>query len=394
MTAPLAGARIVELASFASGPFAAAILADQGADVVKIEAPGRGDPLRRLGTTVNGLSAVFATLNRNKRSAAIDVRVPAGADIVRRLAAGADVFIQNLRPGVADRLGLGEAVLRRDHPELVYMSISGFGATGPYASRAAYDSVVQAAAGIADNQGLVAAGGEPQFIRNAICDKLTGLTAAQLATAALYARAHGHGGQHVEVSMLHATLGFLWPDGMQDVAFLDSPADNAVKAEQPPLYRTSDGYLAISLNQDDELRRLAEVVGAPELATDPRFARAGDRSRNLSILAKVLAPLVARWSTAELDAAMFFADVPHAAVSRAATIHEDEQVVHERLLAVIDQPPAGRMRQPVPVGRFAGEPLPELRPAPRLGEHTDEVLGEVGLDETAIRGLRADGVVG
>lgn len=391
---PLAGIRVIDLTSHASGPIATAILADQGADVVKIERPGSGDLMRSLGAVRNGMSSIFATLNRNKRSVAVDIARPEGRDIVRRLAREADVVAQNFRPGTVDRLGLGEPALRAENSDLVYLSISGFGESGPYADRRAYDSVVQAISGMAAHQ-ADPSDGRPRFIRNAICDKVTGLTAAQLVTAALFVRARGGGGQHVRLSMLDAALHFLWADGMQNVAFTElDEAGAGPRAVQPPVRRTADGYLAISANQDSEFRNLCTVLGLDALADDPRFAAAGERSRRADELFLVVDPVVERWATADLAAALTAADVPHSVVNTLEDMHDDPQVRHAGLLAELDQPPIGRMRQPAPVGSFSAGATAIGRPAPLLGQHGDEVLAELGIDDAARAALREAGTIG
>ncbi|HEV8298564.1 MAG TPA: CoA transferase, partial [Acidimicrobiales bacterium] len=273
---PLHGIRVVDLSVAAAGPFATSILADQGADVIKVERPG-GDFMRNVGTTRNGVAGVFAALNRSKRGICIDVKAPRGLDVLRRLVAGADVFVHNLRPGIAARLGIDYESLRAVRADVVYVAISGWGERGPLAEQPAYDSVVQAASGIAAHQG--GPDGEPQFVRNTICDKGTGAMTAQLITAALLERARTGRGQQVHVSMLHASIAFLWPDGMQTVTFLEDVDDDA-RATPPPLHRTADGWVSITAMLDAEFAGLCRVVGRDELTREPRFADRGSRSRH------------------------------------------------------------------------------------------------------------------
>jgi len=392
-TGPLSGLRVVDLTAFASGPLATSVLADQGADVIKVERIDGGDGMRSLGASVNGVSPIFATLNRNKRSIAVDLKTTAGVALVRRLAASADAFVENLRPGVTDRLGLGEPDLRSADPSLVYASISGFGDAGPYADRPAYDAVMQATSGVVAHQGQLADGGEPHFVRSALCDKVTGMSAAQLVTAALLARARGLGGQHVKVSMLHASLHFMWSDGMQDVAFLEPGPTSAPKATQPPVRRTADGYIAVSTTKDDEFRRFCGALGAGALADDPRFGMSRERFRHTDALTALLDPIVAGITTADLVDRLTAADVAHAVVTALDRIHEHEQVQHLGMLTEVDQSPGGTMRQPTPVGSFSATPTAVRSPAPALGEHTDAVLAEMGIDEGDRARLRVDRVV-
>ena len=218
---PMDGIRIVDLSIALTGPYAAALLADQGADVIKVERPGIGDIARWVGVMVNGMSSLYLVCNRGKRSIAVDLTTEEGAAIVRDLAARSDVVLQNFRPGVMDRHGLGYDDIRALNPEVVYCSLSGFGATGPYRDKSAYDTVIQAYAGLASNQ-ADPADGVPVFLRQTAADKVTALYASQAITAALFARARGNGGQHVELSMMDAVVSFLWADSAANEVLLAS----------------------------------------------------------------------------------------------------------------------------------------------------------------------------
>ncbi|MCB0997182.1 MAG: CoA transferase [Acidimicrobiales bacterium] len=393
MTGPLAGIRVIDTTAYASGPLATVMLADQGADVIKVEPPGTGDLMRTIGATRQGMSAIFATLNRNKRSIALDIQTSDGQAIAQRLAEGADVFVHNFRPSTPARLGLDEMTLRDRNQRLIYVAISGFGGAGPYRDRRAYDSVVQAMSGVAAHQADPGTG-VPQFIRNAICDKTTGLVTSQLVTSALFAREREGTGQRVDVSMLHTALYVMWSDGMQNVAWLSPDADSAARATQPPVRRTSDGFLAISTNQDVEFRALCGVLDLDELADDPRFALAGDRSRNSTELWDLVEPVILTWSTEQLSRRLDEHDIPYSVVQPLDHIHEAEQIVANDLLAVVDQPPAGPFRTVRPVGQIDGAYGDIRRAAPLLGEHSAEVLREIGVDEAEYRRLVDTGVVG
>ena len=241
-TGPLAGIRILDVSAVMSGPLAATLLADQGAEAIKVEPPGAGDILRWVGSSRNGMSGTFHVTNRGKRSIALNLKEPRGLDILERLASQADVFIQNFRPGVADRMGIGWEQLRRENPGLVYLSISGFGSDGPYAQRRVYDNVIQAYSGMNGTQ-TDPESGEPQAIRQLICDKLTAYTAAQAVTAALLARERGQGGQHIELSMLETSIGFLWPDAAGDDMLLgDGITHQATVGSTYGLMRLADGF--------------------------------------------------------------------------------------------------------------------------------------------------------
>ena len=263
---------------------------------------------------------------------------------------------------------------------------------GPYAQRPAYDSVMQASSGVAAHQ--ADASGQPQLIRNAVCDKMTALTAAQLITAALLARERGDGASHVHVSMLHAAIAFLWPDGMQDVTFLDAePRAKTARATSPPIRRTADGFISITTLLDREFTALCDILDLNALLSDPRFANPGDRSRNADALHPIVNDALIRWQTDELAVRLEEEGVPHAVVNFVDRIHEDPQVIALGLLAEIDHAEAGRMRVPRPTGEFDGMALPNGAVAPRLGQHTDEVLRELGIDDATRDDLRRRGII-
>ena len=393
MAGPLAGVRVLDLTAMASGPFATQVLGDQGADVIKVEPPGTGDPIRSIGTSRGGMSAVFANMNRNKRSLALNLRNERGSALLRRLAARADVFVQNFRPGVAQRLGIGDQALRAQRPELIYVSISGFGETGPYAGYKVYDSVMQAFSGLADLQADPETG-TPQFVRNIVCDKSTALVTAQAITAALFARAQGAGGQHLRLAMLDAAIGFLWPDGMQNHTYLGMEAPAPLSAVSPRIRATADGFATFNAVQEAEFQGLCRAVGRPDLASDARFADARERMRNAQALHDTLDEVVRGYGTHALVARLREHDVPFAVVNRVDALHEDPQVVANGLLVESEHPSAGPMRTPRPAPRFEATPTELRLPAPRLGEHSDEILAELGVRDAELRTLREEGVVG
>ena len=384
---------MVDLTSFVAGPMATALLADQGADVVKVEAPGQGDLLRHIGCARGGLSAIFGTLNRNKRSVVVDLSEARGVELVRRLAGRADVFVQNFRPGVAEKLGIGEAVLRGAHPELVYVSLSGFGETGPYAKRRVYDSVMQALSGMAAAQASPKTG-EPELVRNIVCDKVTALTAAQAITAALFARERGAGGQHLRLAMFDAAIAFLWPDGMQAHTYVGEGATPpAAAASYLAVRKAADGYLTISVIADAEFEGLCRALELPALRDDPRFADTASRLQHFEALGAALDRATRDRNLADLTARLAAEDVPHAPVNTAETLPRDPQVVANALLVESEHPAAGRMRMPRPPVRFEATPASLRDPAPLLGQHTEAVLAELGLAAAEIAELRTAGVV-
>jgi crotonobetainyl-CoA:carnitine CoA-transferase CaiB-like acyl-CoA transferase len=389
MPGALDGIRVVDLTAMITGPLATMILADQGAEVVKIEPPGIGDVMRYLGSQSGGISAIFASCNRSKRSLVVNLKTEAGRGIVRELALEADVVIQNFRPGVIDRLGLGESELRAENPELIYVSLTAFGESGPLAARPAYDHILQGVIGTPYVQA-----DPPEFMRQAWCDKTTAMTAAQAITAALFARERGAGGQHLRLSMLDASISFLWPDGHAETMLLDEDA-----LRLPPIagtyqpVQTTDGWASIAAVTEDQWTRLLIALGKEELLVDPRFITLEARITNLEDFRRELATLAPDLSTAELVEKLHEADVPCGPILRPSEVPDFPQVVANGTLVESDHPTMGRIREPRPAARFEKTPSEIRRPAPTLGEHTAALLAELGRSDADIAQLKADGVV-
>lgn len=393
MAGPLDGVTILDLSTVIAGPMATSLLGDQGADVIKVETLGQGDVARYLGPMSGGISAMFATTNRNKRSIAIDLKDARGHAIVVDLARRADVVIQNFRPGAAKRLGLGYEDVRVLKSDIIYVSLSGFGQTGPYALRRVYDPVIQAISGFAEAQGD--AKGNPALVQAIVCDKVTALTAAQAITAALLARKNGAGGQHVSLTMLDATLQFLWSDAFYNHTFLGGGATAAPDlASFYGVYRTKDGHVTIITLSDGEFKGLTRALGATALADDPRTQSVASRVKNATEIRAMVEPLVAAFTTQELSARLEAEDVPYAKVNRRSEIATDPQVVHCGTLVETQHPKAGPMREPRPAAQFSATPAALKRPAPMLGEHTGEILAAIGRSPAEIEQLRSAKVVG
>ncbi len=278
---PLDGIRIVDLTSMLSGPWATMILADQGADVIKVEEPRAGDHTRSYGNRKNGFSASFLNLNRNKRSVAIDLKTPKGVELVKRLAAGADVLVQNFRPGVVERLGIDEAAIRAVAPAIVYVSINGFGETGPFARKPVYDPIVQAFSGLTTVQG----GSDqqrPRLIRTVLPDKLTAVTAAQAISAALVGRLKTGKGQHVRLSMLDAVLAFLWASDMGAQTYVgETVSQRAAASFIDLIYETQNGFMTVAVMTNKEWAALTRALGRPEWLEDKRFTTPALRDANI-----------------------------------------------------------------------------------------------------------------
>lgn len=394
MAGALDGIRILDCSIALTGPYPAALLGDQGAEVIKVERPGLGDIARWVGVAVNGVSALFQACNRGKRSIAVDLTTPEGAEIVRALAARADVFIQNFRPGALERAGLGYDELRRGHEDLIYVSLSGFGDIGPYATRGAYDTVIQAYAGLATNQADPDVG-DPVFLRQTAADKITGLYAVQAITAALLARERGAGGQHLKISMTDAVVSFLWADSAGNELLLDSDhsmSSSFTQGSRP--FRFLDGWGIATPTSDADFHGMCEALGV-EGHDDPRVATIAERRRHPERTAEILRACHAATPTmtcAEASARMEERRVPFGLVVAARDMHNDPHAIAMGLFEESEHPVAGRLRQPRHPARFGGTPAALGGPAPMLGEHTAEILEELDMGDR-LEELRSRSIV-
>ena len=395
MTEPASGAlsgyRILDVSQVISGPVATRILGDQGADIVKIE-PQMGDLTRHLGSSGRGMSPIFATANRNKRSVVVDLKTPAGVEVVKRLVADADVFVQNFRPGATERLGLDEPTLRELNPRLVYVSISGFGETGPYSHKRVYDPVIQALSGLTAIQG---AGGRPEMLRLIVPDKVTALTAAQNITAALLARERTGKGQHLRLAMLDAVIAFMWPEGMAYHTFVGED----VEGLEPPnrrdlVFETTDGYLICGTVAHREWVGFCKAVERTEWLEDERFSSSAALIANAQARLELMAEALKTRSNDEWLARLDAEQVPCAPVLTREELPGHPQVIENRIIVESEHPHAGRMREARPAERFDGTPSSLRIPAPTLGEHTEEVLREAGFDAAEIARLREAKAIG
>jgi crotonobetainyl-CoA:carnitine CoA-transferase CaiB-like acyl-CoA transferase len=368
------------------------ILADQGADVIKVEAPGPGDLVRYLGPQKNGVNAMFTAVNRNKRGIVLNLKSPEGRQVLIDLVKTSDVIVENFRPGALERLGLGYPQLKAVNPGLVYVSMSGFGDHGPYAKRRVYDPVIQATSGFSYTQAN-AATGEPQLIQTLACDKTMAITAAQAITAALYAKARGRGGRLVEVNMLDSAIAFLWPDAYYNLVFEEGANRAPDFASFYSIRKTKDGFITMIAISDDEFRATTRAIGRPEIADDPRFKTVFDRMQNAKVMTDMIAAVVEEMATAEITARLEAEDVPHARVLKREEVLKNEQVVANGSVTTFEDPRAGKMRLARNPARFDGAPLPIRRHAPAIGEHTDEVLRELGRSTDDIAALKRSGAI-
>jgi len=396
MAGPLEGIKVVDVSAVVSGPLCTMMMGDQGADVVKIEAHGMGDTLRLPLFAKAGLASFFMNCNRNKRGIVLDLGQDEGREIVHKLVADADVFIQNWRPGAAARLGLGYDDLKAIQPDLIYCSISGYGPTGPYSQNRVYDPIIQGLSG------HTAVQLNPEFpmrdlVRNIVCDKSSAYTALQAITAALFARERGAGGQHIEVPMVDASLYFFWADGGSKHTWLCD--------EQPPgralyeIYRlseTADGHLVYFAASDQEFQGLCRAIGKPEWAEDPDYYSAEARAKGnaIEIVGIEANEVISNTPTREMIERLKANDVPCGPVLSLEEMPDDPQLQHNESFIEFEHPVAGPYRGIRPAARFEKTPQDPRRHFPPMhGEHTEEVLRELGYGDGELKRMRESGLI-
>lgn len=391
---PLKGIKILDIGTMLAAPLAATVLADQGAEVIKIEPLGLGDVMRFVGATRNGVSALFQGANRGKRSLALDMKTPQGLAIVKSLVEGADILLHNFRPGVAEKLGVDYASMRAINPQLIYLSVTGFGHEGPYAKRAAYDNVVQAFTGIAFSQADQETG-EPTQYYQIFADKISAMYASQALTAALLARERGAGGQHLQLAMTDAVISFMWPDVAGTATFLEEGADPGMEiAKGVRLMQFKNGYGQAAPVNDAQFHGWCKAFDVDSSA--PELATVVDRMGNKAMMETVSAEIAARAAQMDVDegvARMEALDVPCAKAMHLHDLPQHPQMQANGTFVESTHPDAGRILEPKTPVNFGETPSTVGMPCARLGLHTDEILAELDYDTAAIEQLRADNIV-
>ena len=388
----LEGIKVLDLTSMVSGPVAAMMLADQGAEVIKVE-PTTGEQMRHIGPTVNKVTAAFFSCNRGKRSIAVDLKSDDGKKILFDLVKSADVLLQNFRPGAMDRMGFGEPVMRELNKKLIYVSINGFGEEGPYAHKRVYDPVIQALSCATDIQADRTTG-RPQMFRIIIADKVTAITAAQAISTALYAREKTGEGQHIRLSMLDAMLSLFWPEAMAGLTYADQEFDvRKYQGAMDLIYETQDRFITAGAISDKEWQGMCRALNREDLIEHPNFKTAQGRFTHNSERKEITAEEIKKWSSEEILARFDQEGVPCAPIIDRSELLAHEQVVANGSVDRLYFDEFGEVRQARHPARFDKTPARVSRPAPRLGEHGREILEALGYDNEAIESLISAGTV-
>ena len=386
---PLKGVKVLDLTSMVSGPVGAMILADQGAEVIKVE-PVSGELVRHMAAPHNGLNPVFFSCNRGKKSIALDLKSDEGKDILFKLAENADVFMQNFRPGAIDRMGFGEKVIRKLNENIIYVSISGFGSVGPYANSRVYDPIIQALTGATDIQADRATG-EPKMFRIIIADKVTSLTAAQAISSALFAREKHGISQHIELSMLDSMISFFWPEGMAGIVFAENEVDmRKLQGSQDLIYKAKDRHITAGAVSDAEWKGMCRALNREDLIEDERFATPAGRVSNSQERKEITGQEISKWNSQEILSRLQAEGVPSAPLLERMELLGNEQILANESILRLNYERYGEVRQARPAARFEKTPSEINSPAPLLGEHGREILMEIGYSEEKISKLLSE----
>ena len=392
----LQGLRVVDLTSVLMGPYATQLLADMGADVIKIEPPA-GDTVRGIGPMRNpGMGAIFLHVNRNKRSLVLDLKQAAGLEAFHRLATQADVVVYNIRPQAMRRLGITYEQLSAANPRLIYAGLYGYGEAGPYAGKPAYDDLIQGAAAVPSLMSR-ASGGKPRYVPLTLADRTVGLMAANAVLAAVVARARTGRGQQIEVPMFETMAQYVLSDHMAGQTFLPALGKSGyprlLVTERRP-YRTKDGHLCVLIYSDRQWQKFLRLIDRERWFTeDPRFASIGARTKHINDLYAMVAEALRTRDNAEWQALLTEADIPCMPMHDLDSLIDDAHLQATGMIRTVTHPTEGAMRElGVPVKLSATPARNEQRPAPRLGQHSRQVLSEAGYTPQQIDALEAGGV--
>ena len=389
---PLEGVRIIDLTSMVSGPMGAMMLADQGAEVIKVE-PIAGEQLRHMAAPHNGVNPVFYSCNRGKKSLAIDLKSKEGKQILIKLIKDSDVLMQNFRPGTTDRMGFGYEAMKKINPNLVYLSISGFGDKGPYAQSRVYDPVIQALSGATDIQADRNTG-TPKMFRVVIADKVTSLTAAQAISSALYARERTAKGQHIKLSMLDSVIAFFWPEGMSGLVFKENEFDvRKLQGSQDLIYEAKDRYITAGAVSDAEWTGMCNALNMQQLINDERFATSAARVINAEERKKITGQEIKKWQSNDILSRFQEEGVPSAPLLDRMELMNHEQIIRNQTILRQEYEGFGEVRQARPAAHFEDTPSEISRPAPKLGEHGEEILNSIGISESVRKKLVDEGKI-
>ena len=381
MSGPYKGVRVLELTSTVSGPFAGMMLADQGADVIKIEPPGIGDLARFMGTIKDGMGAMFSTLNRNKKCICLDFKNEEDLEVLKKLVSTADVLIENYRPGIVKKLGIDYESLSKINPDLIYCSISGYGQSGPYKEKKVYDPLIQGTVGIP----LAQNNQSPELIRTIIYDKVTGLTSAQAISAALYQKAIGEGGQYLPISMMESALYYNWPDLMMNYTFDEGGVNIGELADLFEVYETNDGGVVLIIIANDEVFTKFCIVFDLSLHLDEKYNNLVSRIINKEELTIEINKVTRSLSSKELEDKMDREGISASICNELNEVYKDPQVVEQGSISEIDHPELGIMRMPKPPANLKGQDSFPRSLAPILGYDNRVVLSSINIDDDTIQ---------
>ena len=384
---PLSGIKVIDLTAMVSGPAATMYLGDQGADVIKIE-PLEGELMRKVGTNNNGMTNSFLCCNRSKRSLTLNLKNEQGIKILKNLIKDADVFVQNFRPGVAKRMGLGEKELRKISPQLIYVSISGFGEEGPYSKQRVYDPVIQALSGLADIQRDKETKA-PKMIRTVIPDKTTALAAAQAISSALFYKERHGKGQHIKLAMLDVMIAYLWPEGSAALSFVGKETDpTAGQFGLDLVYKTKDDkYITAGAVTDKEWLGICTAMKRKDLLTDKRFDTARQRMLNKAERREIIALEILKHKAGSILKKFHINEVPAAPILSRTELLENEQVKKNKMIEIHESTIFGKVRAPRPAAIYSVSSTNGKKLAPLLGQNSYEILQEMGMKDEKIKKL-------